>query len=92
MSKIFVLFLLLASSVFAGGPGGEVDLTMTWVGFSGLAIFIIGYYFVAMEEKYHLDKAKPALFMGTFIISAATRSSAVISVDARSTPKGYGLP
>ncbi|PHR55372.1 MAG: sodium:proton antiporter [Arcobacter sp.] len=67
MKKIFILFLLLASSVFAGGPAGQVDLTMTWVGFAGLAIFVIGYYFVAMEEKYHLDKAKPALFMGTFI-------------------------
>lgn len=67
MNKIFVLFLLLASSVFAGGPAGEIDLTMTWVGFAGLGIFVLGYYFVAMEEKYHLDKAKPALFMGTFI-------------------------
>ncbi|MDF1880694.1 sodium:proton antiporter NhaD, partial [Sulfurimonas sp. MAG313] len=67
MNKMFVLFLLLASSVFAGGPAGEIDLTMTWVGFAGLGIFVIGYYFVAMEEKYHIDKAKPALFMGTFI-------------------------
>ncbi|MBV5320077.1 MAG: sodium:proton antiporter NhaD [Sulfuricurvum sp.] len=32
-----------------------------------LVIFIIGYYFIAMEEKYHLDKAKPALFMGTLM-------------------------
>lgn len=68
MSKIIVSLLLLVTSIFAsGGPAGQVDLTMTWVGISGLAIFIIGYYFVAMEEAYHLDKAKPALFMGTFI-------------------------
>ncbi|HIC44991.1 MAG TPA: sodium:proton antiporter [Sulfurimonas sp.] len=67
MKKIFVLFLLLASSVFAEGNTVPIDLTMTWVGFVGLGIFVIGYYFVAMEEKYHLDKAKPALFMGTFI-------------------------
>lgn len=32
-----------------------------------LAIFIIGYYFIATEEKYHIDKAKPALFIGTFM-------------------------
>ena len=67
MNKI-VLFLMLITSAFAtGGPSAETDLTMTWVGFASLAIFVIGYYFVATEEKYHIDKAKPALFMGTFI-------------------------
>jgi len=59
---------MLTASVFAaGGPAGDTDITMTWVGFAALAIFVIGYYFVAMEEKYHIDKAKPALFMGTLI-------------------------
>ncbi len=70
MNKIAILLLLAASafaSASAGGSGGEVDLTMTWVGVASLAIFVIGYYFVAMEEAYHIDKAKPALFMGTFI-------------------------
>ena len=43
------------------------DLTLTWVGVISLAIFVIGYYFVAMEEQYHIDKAKPALFIGTFM-------------------------
>lgn len=32
-----------------------------------LAVFIIGYYFIATEENYHIDKAKPALFAGTFM-------------------------
>lgn len=32
-----------------------------------LAIFVVGYYFIATEEKYHIDKAKPALFIGTFM-------------------------
>lgn len=32
-----------------------------------LAIFVVGYYFIAAEEKYHIDKAKPALFTGTFM-------------------------
>ncbi len=51
-----------------GGSGGVIpDITFTWVGYAGLAIFVISYYFVAMEEKYHIDKAKPALFAGTFI-------------------------
>jgi len=30
-----------------------------------LIIFVIGYYFIAMEEKYHINKSKPALFAGT---------------------------
>lgn len=32
-----------------------------------LAIFIIGYYFIATEERYRLNKAEPALFIGTFM-------------------------
>lgn len=36
-----------------------------------LAIFITGYYFIAAEEKYHIDKAKPALFTGTFMFVLA---------------------
>ncbi len=68
------LLLLSLTSVFAfassgGAAGGEVipDLTMTWVGISSLIIFIVAYYFIAMEEHYHIDKAKPALLAGTFL-------------------------
>jgi len=32
-----------------------------------LSVFVIGYYFIATEENYHIDKAKPALFVGTFM-------------------------
>ena len=57
--------MLMASS---GGSAGAIpDITFTWVGFAALAVFIVGYYFVAMEEEYHIDKAKPALFIGTFM-------------------------
>ena len=69
-----MLKLLLVSlvSVFAfangGGSAGEIpDITMTWVGILSLILFVVGYYFVAMEEKYHIDKAKPALLTGTFL-------------------------
>jgi len=70
-----MLKLLLVSFVsvfaFASGGGGEAivhpDITMTWVGFLALAIFIVGYYFIATEEQYHIDKAKPALLIGTFM-------------------------
>lgn len=43
------------------------DLTFTWVGYASLVIFVVAYYFVATEEKYNIDKAKPALFAGTFM-------------------------
>jgi len=44
-----------------------IDLTTTWIGIVSFAIFIIGYYFIAAEEKYHINKAKPALFTGAFM-------------------------
>jgi Na+/H+ antiporter NhaD/arsenite permease-like protein len=45
---------------------------MSWIGFSVLFIFIIGYYFIANEEKYEIDKSVPALFIGivSFILIA----------------------
>lgn len=45
----------------------EIDLMNSWVGYVALAIFVIGYIAVALEEKTHINKSKPALFMGTFI-------------------------
>ncbi len=49
-----------------------LNLTMSWIGFSVLFIFIIGYYFIANEEKYEIDKSVPALFIGivSFILIA----------------------
>lgn len=44
-----------------------IDLSTHPFGWMLLLIFIIGYYFIAMEDKYHLDKSKPALFIGTFM-------------------------
>ncbi len=72
MFKILLVMLSLGLSFAFASSGtshGETpaDLTFTWVGISALVIFVIGYYFVAMEEKFHIDKAKPALFIGTFM-------------------------
>lgn len=44
-----------------------IDLATEPFGWFLLAVFIIGYYFIAAEEKYHINKAKPALFMGTLM-------------------------
>ena len=71
MFKVLISLLFMSVAMFAAGGGGEhvenPDITMTWVGFSCLFIFAIGYYFIAAEDKYEVDKAKPALFIGTFM-------------------------
>ena len=41
--------------------------TSSWVGWFSLAVFVVGYYFIAAEESYEINKAKPALFIGTFM-------------------------
>lgn len=45
----------------------SLDMATEPVGFLLLAIFVVGYYFIAAEEKYHINKAKPALFIGTLM-------------------------
>lgn len=69
MTKILIALLLGSLSLFASTTTTEAipDITMTWVGFTTLFIFLVGYYIVAAEEKYGIDKAKPALFIGTFM-------------------------
>jgi len=86
-----MLKLLLISflSIFAFANGSEVghevsvnpDLTMTWVGIVSLAIFIVSYYFVATEEKYEIDKAKPALLAGTFLFMLIASYYAMNGLD-----------
>jgi len=44
-----------------------INLATTWVGWLSLAVFVIAYYFIATEDKYEINKAKPALFAGTFM-------------------------
>ncbi len=43
------------------------DLTRTWLWVVAILIFFIWYYFIATEEKYHLNKAKPALMIWTLM-------------------------
>ena len=44
-----------------------IDLATEPFGWLLLVIFIVGYYIIAAEEKYHINKAKTALFTGTFM-------------------------
>lgn len=84
MFKVLLSFLLCSVAAFASGGSAtsEIpDLTMTWIGFASLIIFVIGYYFVAAEEKYEIDKAKPALFIGTFIFILIALYYAINDLD-----------
>ena len=70
MLKIIGALFMSVMGVFASDAQSTAvmpNITMTWVGISSLIIFVIGYYFIATEDKYHVDKAKPALFIGTFM-------------------------
>jgi Na+/H+ antiporter NhaD/arsenite permease-like protein len=63
------MVLLLSTSLAFASSETEVssDLTFTWIGLVSIIIFVASYYFVATEEKYQIDKAKPALFAGTLM-------------------------
>ncbi len=67
--RILTFILLTSSTIFANSLSIEEipNITITWAGIACLLIFIIGYYFCALEEKYGIDKSKPALFMGVFM-------------------------
>jgi len=65
---VAVLGILLLSLLFPAlaqaATGGEVhliDLTATWYGFTALAVFVIAYGFVILEEFLHLRKSKPVI-------------------------------
>jgi len=68
-----ILSMLGLTSVFAyattsaHASGEAVDLAVEPFGWLLLAIFVVGYYFIAAEEKFEMNKAKPALFTGTLM-------------------------
>ena len=68
MKIVGLLGLFFALAFGSGDAAGEaLNLTTTWVGIVSLIIFVVGYFFIATEENFHIDKAKPAIFIGTFM-------------------------
>ena len=68
MKIVGLLSLFFALAFGSGDAAGEaLNLTTTWVGIACLIIFVVGYFFIATEENFHIDKAKPAIFIGTFM-------------------------
>ncbi|MCJ8327796.1 MAG: sodium:proton antiporter NhaD [Campylobacterales bacterium] len=84
MLKIIMSFLFFSLAAYASESTSNTaipDITMTWAGLSALFIFAVGYYFVAAEEKYEIDKAKPALFIGTFMFMLVAAYYALNGLD-----------
>jgi len=61
----------------------ELNLVTTWVGWLSLFIFIAGYYFIATEDKYRINKAKPALLTGTSIFMLIGVYFAIYGLDRK---------
>jgi Na+/H+ antiporter NhaD/arsenite permease-like protein len=49
---------------------GWVNLANTGFGLIMLFVFVTGYFFIAAEEKFAINKAKPAIFTGSFMFMA----------------------
>ncbi|WP_440876804.1 sodium:proton antiporter NhaD [Thalassotalea sp. PLHSN55] len=67
-----LLFLLLAmctpSIAFASGAVQQtIDLTNHWIGYTAIAIFVVSYSLVILEEQLHLRKSKPVLLAAGLI-------------------------
>jgi len=63
--KFLLLSLMILPSFLSASPAES--LAFHPIGYLSLAIFVIAYYFIATEESYMINKAKPALFAGTFL-------------------------
>lgn len=82
--RYLITLLLLTAVGFASADATtaeHIDLTKTWVGILSLIIFVAGYYFIAAEDKYHINKAKPALLAGTSIFMLIGLYFAINGID-----------
>jgi len=81
LSLLGITSTFALASTDAHASGHAVDLATSPFGWMLLAIFVVGYYFIAAEEKYHINKAKPALFTGTFMFMLLGAYYAINGLD-----------
>ncbi|MCW8865878.1 MAG: sodium:proton antiporter NhaD [Colwellia sp.] len=76
---LFIFFALLTPSIALASDAAHqtIDLTSHWVGYAAIAIFVIAYSLVILEEQLHLRKSKPVLLAAglIWILIAAYYSS-----------------
>lgn len=58
---IAALMLFAPSLSYASEQVALIDLTSHWVGYAALAVFVIAYVLVVVEEKIHMRKSKPVM-------------------------------
>jgi NhaD family Na+/H+ antiporter len=60
--SFILLLLFFPVMVFATESAAtRLDLTQHWVGYTSLAIFVLAYIFVILEEHIHMRKSKPVI-------------------------------
>ncbi len=63
-----ILAMLVPSIAFASDATHQtVNLTAHWIGYTAIAIFVLAYTLVILEEKLHLRKSKPVLLAAGLI-------------------------
>ncbi len=63
-----LLFLCTAAAASEGSVSGKVtDMTGTVYGYLGIAVFVLAYVLVPLENKIHLRKSKPVIFAAGII-------------------------
>jgi len=68
LTKLLFLLALLPITVFASGdPSKTLDLTSHWSGYTALALFVVAYIFVMVEEFTHFRKSKPVILVAGLI-------------------------
>jgi len=67
--SLFILLAMLVPSIaFSSEVAHQnIDLTAHWIGYTAIAIFVIAYVLVILEERLHLRKSKPVLLAAGLI-------------------------
>ncbi|TEU20918.1 MAG: sodium:proton antiporter [Gammaproteobacteria bacterium] len=68
MTKLLLLLTFLPLGAFASSePSQTLDLTDHWAGYTALALFVVAYIFVMVEEFTHFRKSKPVILVAGLI-------------------------
>lgn len=59
--SLLALFFALLPLPTLAVSGEQLDLTTSWVGYAAIAVFVVAYILVMLEEQLHLRKSKPVL-------------------------------
>ena len=74
---------LLATPLAASAAEAPVDLTTHWAGFAAIALFVLAYLMVVLEEFTHLRKSQPVILAAGVILANALADAAHRALDPR---------